>query len=214
MRSCCYSVLAVIIVTTSLSAGVGGDWKIVDGLMLEWGYGSRHHENGNSRAPGLVGGIEVASVAFGIRGVAPVGLGTKLLELFVAGSSGDSYGPSSFLPVYVYYPLLSSNPEPLRNSTKKFRRRFVYLFAGGSKWGMPQDYWHAGVECIVLSCRNPLPPDPGDPLSWLPDKFPSVSFGFRVGIYGSSDYKENSFSRDGDIGAYAVLTFSFGGAFQ
>jgi hypothetical protein len=195
-----------------------GGWRIVE---LEFGilYGHRGNVGFGPQSEGFSLNCEVVKTAFGISALNGLGLGTTIWEFRIfennAPDTADlgffsDFIPTSFFPIYFYYPIKSRkcSPKGWSPDIRAPLYPFIYLFGGGSKWGAVHDYIHAGVSADLFTYYDPrYPGDSGG--------FSVLNYGLQCGIMYTYGYmaKNNAYV-PANTSLYFSLLIGFGGAFE
>jgi hypothetical protein len=212
MKIIAYTLLFFLIITSCVFAADIGNWRNFSIFDVGIGLGSRHYPVGDNKPSGFVAAVNVFPIALGFGAIGSFGIGSKIYES-AGGMKGHGH-PASFLPIYVYYPLFSSTPKDFGNGMRNIRRRFCYLFLGGSQWGTGSNYLHTGIAMNVNSFYLGYDQSADERIgedNWL-RKIPFSNYGFQMGIYKPSDMKDGTRKIKGDIGYYLAASFRWGGA--
>lgn len=162
---------------------------------------------------------DVISLAFGFPSLGGIGFGSMIFEGMWGGAARSSTKgtkstmdgmPSSFLPIYIYYPLfvkIKSERHPSSKGARVFGNYLaspiVYAFAGGSAWGTSNDYFHVGLAYLSSVGSSGT--------SGGPRIIPLGNWGFRAGLFYSSSYSgKNNISINDRFGFYLTLNLGLG----
>ena len=178
-------------------------WSIFSPMDLELGYGGQSDVGYGKGDPGFVGTLTLFRIAYGFSSLNNLGIGTALLEGTFASPNGQENWsvkglPSSFFPIYVYYPLFSYDRRFDDAKGTKVKSPFIYLFAGGSAWNDSNSYVHLGIRATLLTWNMEEMPHPINAtladliVMMLYEAVPRMNFGVQAGIIYTSSYKVNN----------------------
>jgi hypothetical protein len=144
-----YLLLAVLLLNANVSYSQKW-WVYVSGADL--GLGASSFIGSANTGTGFGGHMNLFQFAAGHDNIGRLGIGTALADWYFF----QSYQASSFVPVYLYMPLLISKPK-VENDLRNMRPWFITLYSGGSMWGSNREeekteyfkkYFNCGVVCI------------------------------------------------------------------
>lgn len=208
------------------------DWRMAYTANVGGGLGDLNDAGFGATGTGVFANYELARIVFGKGGLWGLGFGTCLYEgrLFSPkrpdGSAEGEIGfwdeslPCSFFPLYVYLPVWAlTKPTALPSADEPgFYDRFVYLFAGGSAWGMIQDYAHLGATAILWQADTR---DQEREYGKNVFEVRRMAFSMTAGLYYSASYTPEyeqlaipDHEVEGAWGGYFALMIGYGGVFR
>jgi len=111
-------------------------WVLIS-FSSSLGYGKNYFDSTKTYEGQFNANFDLGRFGFGINGLGGLGVGTVGYELIAT----EALGISSFVPIYLYFPLLRRSDTSIGKQYK-----FLYLFAGGSSWATNNHhYLHEGI---------------------------------------------------------------------
>jgi len=196
--------LHLIIITllscTSVLGASDHGWLMFNNEIGGLGFGKRSEVR--ESASSYVVGLRAAEVAYGFDRLGGVGCGIMLYEMLADFQDFPSQGyPSSWLPVYLYIPLVNKTEDVdvvsyYRGSENM--KKLLYLEFGGSLWSEHGDSYRIGLAYQRCFGLGPFGGGKETPLSWA----------IRAGVFRVSQSDAHlSTSR------YVYASFVWGGIF-
>jgi hypothetical protein len=120
--------------------------------LCDGGLGASSFISSKNSGNGFGGHLNIAQLGVGFDKLGGLGFGTALADWYFL----KDYQAVSFVPVYLYMPLLISKPKA-ETDLRNRRPWFVTLYSGGTLWGKNdgdenteyfKKYINAGVICI------------------------------------------------------------------
>ena len=225
----------------SRSRGRGGrfseaSWTLFLPCQMAVGFGGGSDIGYGRKDPGVILAADLLSTARGFHSLGGLGFGSALYEVMASQTKAPyrdrpkwstSGLPGSWLPLYTYYPILSMKPTKLKGlKNVTVYSPFVYAFAGGSPWGQPNDYVHAGISMVVFTFPMLDDEGPSYPASSMSEAFgriiaraiiracPIGNFEIRMGGFRSFGYGDIGGRVEQNTGCYLTLRFGLGAAFH
>ena len=210
---------------------ISNQWVYFIPLNFSIGFGSGTDVGYGKKNTSLILSFEAFPIAFSIPALNNIGISTALYESWYTSAKGPQVNnyyipqsetksnvewsnkgvPSSWFPIYIYYPLYSKVNLDRYYITRSqgvegtFLSPFVHLYFGGSAWGTGHNYFHLGVA-ITWSFYGPG-------LSERVRSYTIYNTGFQTGLFYSSGYTENGQDIKGTIGFLITYRVGIGAVF-
>lgn len=201
------------------------EFSVSYGKRANVGYGS---------SPGFLFSMQVLPLAYGLDTFHGLGIGSSVYEAYISTNNApeeieDMWStsglPSSWFPVYLYYPVYAKRKTETLTYRKEESRLFspiCYIFAGGSNWSKPDKYLHAGITFIIdtfaYASSNPTGFGTMGNIERISDNLLALaganSIAVQLGGFYAKDYTaETGIDVAGYYGLYLSISLIGGGIF-